>query len=45
VKTLAPVALSHRIIVTADAIMSGRSAEVLVREIVDEVEVPLTESP
>ena len=34
VKTLAPSALSHRIIVTADAIMSGRSAEVLVREIV-----------
>ena len=45
VKTLAPVALSHRIIVTADAIMSGRSAEVLVREIVDEVEVPVAENP
>jgi MoxR-like ATPase len=45
IKMLAPVALSHRIIVTADAIMSGRSAEVLVREIVDEVEVPVAESP
>jgi MoxR-like ATPase len=45
VKTLAPVALSHRIIVTADAIMSGRSADVLVREIVDEVEVPVAENP
>ena len=45
VKTLAPSALSHRIIVTADAIMSGRSAEVLVREIVDEVDVPIAENP
>jgi MoxR-like ATPase len=45
VKTLAPVALSHRIIVTADAIMSGRSPDVLVREIVDEVDVPVAENP
>ena len=45
VKALAPVALSHRIIVTADAIMSGRSADVLVREIVDEVDVPVAENP
>ena len=45
VKTLAPPALSHRIIVTADAIMSGRSADVLVREIVDEVDVPVSENP
>jgi MoxR-like ATPase len=45
VKTLAPAALSHRIIVTADAIMSGRSADVLVREIVDEVDVPVAENP
>ena len=45
VKTLAPVVLAHRIIVTADAIMSGRYAEVLVREIVDEVAVPVAENP
>ena len=45
VKTLAPTSLSHRIIVTADAIMSGRSAEVLVREIVDEVDVPVAGNP
>jgi MoxR-like ATPase len=45
VKALAPVALPHRIIVTADAIMSGRSAEVLVREIIDEVDVPIAENP
>ena len=38
-------ALSHRIIVTADAIMSGRSADVLVKEIVDEVDVPVAENP
>jgi MoxR-like ATPase len=45
VKQLAPAALAHRIIVTADAIMSGRSADVLVREIVDEVDVPVAENP
>jgi MoxR-like ATPase len=45
VKTLAPTSLSHRIIVTADAIMSGRSADVLVREIVDEVDVPVAGNP
>jgi MoxR-like ATPase len=45
VKTLAPPALAHRIIVTADAVMSGRSADVLVRELVDEVAVPVAENP
>jgi MoxR-like ATPase len=45
VKSLAAPALSHRIIVTADAVMSGRSADVLVREIVDEVDVPIAENP
>ena len=45
VKILAPPGLSHRIIVTADAVMSGRSSEVLVREIVDEIAVPVSESP
>jgi MoxR-like ATPase len=45
VKILAPPGLSHRIIVTADAVMSGRSSEVLVREIVDEVAVPVSENP
>jgi MoxR-like ATPase len=45
VKSLAAPALSHRIIVTADAVMSGRSAEVLVRELVDEVPVPVAENP
>jgi MoxR-like ATPase len=45
VKELAVSALAHRIVVTADAVMSGRSADVLVREIVDEVEVPVSEIP
>jgi MoxR-like ATPase len=45
VKTLAAPGLSHRIIVTADAVMSGRSSNVLVREIVDEVAVPVAENP
>jgi MoxR-like ATPase len=45
VKTLAPPGLSHRIIVTADAVMSGRSSNVLVREIVDDVAVPVAENP
>jgi MoxR-like ATPase len=45
VKALALPALGHRIIVTADAVMSGRSPEVILREILDEVEVPIAESP
>jgi MoxR-like ATPase len=45
VKALAPPALAHRIIVTADAVMSGRSSDVLVRELVDEVAVPVAENP
>jgi len=44
VKALAISALAHRIIVTADAVMSGRSAQVLLREILAEVEVPVAES-
>ena len=45
VKALAVPALAHRIIVTADAVMSGRSAEVVVQEILAEVAVPVAESP
>jgi MoxR-like ATPase len=43
VKTLALPALTHRIIVTADAVMSGRSAEVLLHELLAEVEIPIAE--
>ena len=45
VKALALPALGHRIIATADAVMSGRSPEVILQEILDEVEVPIAESP
>jgi MoxR-like ATPase len=45
VKSLALPALSHRIIVTADAVMTGRSPEVILREILAETPVPLAETP
>jgi MoxR-like ATPase len=41
VKLLAIPALAHRIIVTADAVMSGRSPRVVLQEILDEVDVPV----
>ncbi len=44
VKTLAIPALAHRIIVSADAVMAGRSPETVIRELLDEVVVPLEES-
>jgi MoxR-like ATPase len=43
VKTLAVPALAHRIIVTADAVMSGRSSPVLLEELLAEVDVPIAE--
>ena len=45
VKALAVPTLSHRIIVTADAVMGGRAADKVVREVVAEVSVPVAESP
>jgi MoxR-like ATPase len=45
VKTLAIPSLAHRIIVTADAVMSGRSPQVILEEILSEVPVPVAESP
>jgi MoxR-like ATPase len=44
VKALAVPGLAHRIIVSADAVMSGRSAETVIKELLDEVVVPLEES-
>jgi MoxR-like ATPase len=38
-------ALAHRVIVTADAVMSGRSSDVVLREVLDTVPVPVTENP
>lgn len=43
VKALAAPCLSHKIIVTADAVMSGRSPEVVVRELLEDVAVPVAE--
>jgi MoxR-like ATPase len=44
VKALAVPALAHRIIVTADAVMSGRSPQVILQEILTEVPVPVAEN-
>jgi MoxR-like ATPase len=41
VKVLTIPALAHRIIVTADAVMSGRAPGVVVQELLDEVDVPV----
>ncbi len=45
VKALAVPALAHRIIVTADAVMGGRSPDLVLHEILAEVAVPVAESP
>ena len=45
VKALAIPVLAHRVIVTADAVMSGRSAEVILRELLADVPVPVAEDP
>jgi MoxR-like ATPase len=42
VKSLARPVLSHRIIVTADAVMSGRSVDAVLNELLHEVPVPVT---
>ncbi len=41
VKALATPVLSHRIIVTADAVMTGRSSSAILAELLDEVSVPV----
>jgi MoxR-like ATPase len=45
VKTLTVPALAHRIIVTADAVMSGRTPDVVLNEILSDVAVPIAENP
>lgn len=45
VKALVLPSLAHRIIVTADAVMTGRSPDVILREILAEVPVPVSEQP
>jgi MoxR-like ATPase len=44
VKALAVSALAHRIIVSADAVMAGRSPETVIRELLDGVVVPLEDT-
>ncbi len=41
VKTLAGPVLIHRLIVSADAAMSGRSSEAILAELLNEVPVPV----
>jgi MoxR-like ATPase len=43
VKELAIPVLSHRLIVTADAVMSGRSNEAILSELLNEVPVPISD--
>jgi MoxR-like ATPase len=43
VKELAVPVLSHRLIVTADAVMSGRSNEAILSELLNEVPVPVSD--
>jgi MoxR-like ATPase len=43
VKLLGVPALAHRIIVTADAAMAGRSPSVVVQEVLSQVDVPVAE--
>ncbi len=45
VKSLVIPSLAHRIIVTADAVMSGRSPQMMLAEILAEVTVPVAENP
>jgi MoxR-like ATPase len=42
VKALTIPVLSHRVIVTADAVMGGRTSESVLEELVGEVSVPVT---
>jgi len=42
VKALVPPVMTHRVIVTADAVMGGRTAEAVLAELLSEVPVPVT---
>ena len=41
VKALVPPVLAHRVIVTADAVMGGRTSQAVLEELVAEVPVPV----
>jgi MoxR-like ATPase len=42
VKTMAPLTLTHRLLVRAESALRGRTAEAILREILDQVELPLS---
>ena len=42
VKALVVPVLAHRVIVTADAVMSGRTSQAVLTDLMDEVAVPVT---
>jgi MoxR-like ATPase len=42
VKSLVIPVLAHRVIVTADAVMSGRSSQAVLQDLAAEVAVPVT---
>jgi MoxR-like ATPase len=44
IKRLAVPVLAHRVIATADAVMSGRAPGAILTELLDEVAVPVSES-
>jgi MoxR-like ATPase len=44
VKALVPPVLSHRVIVTADAVMGGRTSQAVLEEVVADVTVPVSDS-
>ena len=41
VKVLAVPVLAHRVIATADAVMSGRAPDAILTELLDEIAVPV----
>lgn len=45
IKALVVPALGHRVIVTADAVMTGRGTAVVLNDVLSQVEVPVSEDP
>jgi MoxR-like ATPase len=43
VKELAPAVLAHRIVLSAQSRLRGRDADALVREVLDQIPVPVSE--
>jgi MoxR-like ATPase len=43
IKALAPAVLSHRVILTADAAMSGNTVSAIISQVLEEVPVPIAD--